>query len=261
MEKIKYICKICDREFTSMRALSYHVHFSHDLTGKAYYDKFFKQKNDGICACCGKPTPFLNLSVGYQKYCCASCGGKGSSKQGKETMLKKYGKKGITNAAAIRERNKNYSKEKKQEIINKSQQTRIAHYGSVTASYQMQAKKSVEAKERDIQQFEQINNCTMLYTLVYKYGQGWYKAKIIKDLIQYKNMLFVKNIDIAKIEAYLEENKYNQASHSEFEVLSYVKEIYSGPIEQHKRDILPNNLEIDIYLPEKRIGIEFNGTY
>ena len=261
MNNMNYTCKICNREFKTMRALSYHIHFSHNMSGKEYYDKFFKKENDGICAYCGKPTPFLGLADGYQKYCCAKCGGKGSSKQGKETMLKKYGKRGVTNAIAISERNRNYSEEKKQEIVNKSKQTRLEHYGSVAASYQIQTKKSVEAKERDIHQFEQVNNCTMLYTLVHRYGQGWYKAKIIKDLLQYKNMLFIKNTDIAKIEAYLEENKYNQASHSEFEVLSYIKEIYSGPIEQHKRNVLPNNLEIDIYLPEKCIGIEFNGTY
>lgn len=74
-------------------------------------------------------------------------------------------------------------------------------------------------------------------------------------------MSFVKNADIPKIEKYLDENKYNQASHSEFKVVDYIKNIYNGPIEQHKRGILPNNLEIDIYLPEKHLGIEFNGTY
>lgn len=261
MNNMNYICKICNREFKTMRALSYHIHFSHNMSGKEYYDKFFKKENDGICAYCGKPTPFLGLADGYQKYCCAKCGGKGSSKQGKETMLRKYGQKGITNAEAIRNRNKNYSEAQKKAIISKGQQTRIKNYGSVATSYQEQAKKSIETKQQAIQQFEQENNCTMLYTLVYKYGQGWYKAGIITDLLQYKNMSFVKNADIPKIEKYLDENKYNQASHSEFKVVDYIKNIYNGPIEQHKRGILPNNLEIDIYLPEKHLGIEFNGTY
>ena len=74
-------------------------------------------------------------------------------------------------------------------------------------------------------------------------------------------MFFIKNDDINKIKTYLEENKFNQASHKEFEVVQYIKTIYSGIVEQHKRGLLPNNLEIDIYLPEKKLGIEFNGTY
>lgn len=258
---MEYICKICNREFKTARALSYHVHFAHNINSKEYYDKFLKIETDGICAYCGKQTPFLGLADGYQKYCCAKCGGIGSSKQGKETMLKKYGKKGISNAKATSERYKNYDEAQKKAIISKGQQTRIKHYGSVAASYQEQAKKGIDVKQQAIHQFEQENDCTMLYTLVYKYGQGWYKANIIIDRLQYKNVLFIKNTDIPKIEAYLEENKYNQASHSEFNVVDYIKSIYNGPIEQHKRGLLPNNLELDIYLPEKHLGIEFNGTY
>ena len=116
--------------------------------------------------------PATSSLICYQKYCCAKCGGKGSSKQGKETMLRKYGQKGITNAEAIRNRNKNYSEAQKKAIISKGQQTRIKNYGSIATSYQEQAKKSIETKQQAIQQFEQENNCTMLYTLVYKYGQG-----------------------------------------------------------------------------------------
>lgn len=42
------------------------------MNPKVYYDKYIRPPNVGICIC-GKETPFLSLSKGYQKHCCASC--------------------------------------------------------------------------------------------------------------------------------------------------------------------------------------------
>ena len=170
--KNNYVCKICKKEFSSLRGLGYHISCTHNISAKEYYDKYLKKEADGTCKYCGKPTPFLGLRHGYQKYCCAKCGGLGSSKQGKATMLQKYGKKGISNPKLTSLRYKNYSKDEKQKIIEKCQKTRIKNYGSVEASYQAQAEKSIKIKQQDIEQFEKDNDCTMLYTLVHKYGQG-----------------------------------------------------------------------------------------
>lgn len=50
-------------------------------------------------------------------------------------------------------------------------------------------------------------------------------------------------------------------SKGEKEILDFLKANYSGVIETSKVGLLPNNLELDIYTPEKKIGIEFNGIY
>ena len=47
------------------------------------------------------------------------------------------------------------------------------------------------------------------------------------------------------------------SSFKEKEIFEYIISVYDGPIEQSHRD----GLEIDIYLPELKIGIEFNGLY
>jgi ribosomal protein L37AE/L43A len=49
-------------------------------------------------------------------------------------------------------------------------------------------------------------------------------------------------------------------SKEELEILNYIKSIYKGPIIESSRNIIENN-EIDIYLPELNIGIEYNGLY
>ena len=49
-------------------------------------------------------------------------------------------------------------------------------------------------------------------------------------------------------------------SSPEKEIIEYIKTFYDGPIEEHNRSLL-DPLEVDIYLPELKFGIEFNGDY
>ena len=57
-KKSKYkflMCEECMHEFTSIRKLSYHINIRHYGT-KAYYDKWLKEKGEGLCKICGKET-------------------------------------------------------------------------------------------------------------------------------------------------------------------------------------------------------------
>lgn len=53
----------------------------------------------------------------------------------------------------------------------------------------------------------------------------------------------------------------NNESYMEIDVYNYIKSIYNGEIRRSCRDIIGNNLELDIHIPEKKIAIEFNGVY
>ena len=48
---------------------------------------------------------------------------------------------------------------------------------------------------------------------------------------------------------------------AEKEVLDFVKSIYNGRIIENNQTVLGNRLELDIYLPEKHLAIEFDGLY
>ena len=65
------------------------------------------------------------------------------------------------------------------------------------------------------------------------------KVKVVKPKIDYSN---------------------SGTSKSEKEIVDFIKSIYSGEIIENDRSIL-NGKEIDIYLPEVNIGIEFDGLY
>ena len=49
-------------------------------------------------------------------------------------------------------------------------------------------------------------------------------------------------------------------STKEKEVLDFVKSIYDGEIVENSKNVI-NGLEIDIYIPEKKVAIEFDGLY
>ena len=52
-----------------------------------------------------------------------------------------------------------------------------------------------------------------------------------------------------------------QTSKGEREILEFIKSIYSGKILTNTKDILDNKQELDIYIPDKKIAIEFDGIY
>jgi len=56
------------------------------------------------------------------------------------------------------------------------------------------------------------------------------------------------------------ERKIKKTSKSEIEIFDFISSFYDGPIIQSNRSLL-NGKELDIYLPEKKFAIEYNGLY
>jgi hypothetical protein len=54
---------------------------------------------------------------------------------------------------------------------------------------------------------------------------------------------------------------YYNSSKGENQVANFVRNIYNGEVIQNTKKILDNGKELDIYIPDKHIAIEFNGTY
>lgn len=64
-------CKICNKIFKNASSLSTHVHQTHNLTRKEYYDRYEKKENEGKCKSCGEETAFR--SNRYLAYCSQIC--------------------------------------------------------------------------------------------------------------------------------------------------------------------------------------------
>lgn len=77
----------------------------------------------------------------------------------------------------------------------------------------------------------------------------------------YNHTQYVTLEDMKKINQYFEDlGTKPSTSTGERQIEDFIKTIYDGPVHLNVRDIIAP-LELDIYLPERRVAIEFNGLY
>ena len=112
-----------------------------------------------------------------------------------------------------------------------------------------------------LEQYQTLNNKDKFkqYLIEYKDNNGDYPTPdILKEKFNFSNtsgvLLYIHKYSI---EDYILWGR----SSPEQEVYDYVKNIYGGEVIRNNRSILPNNKELDIYIPEKQLAIEFNGCY
>ena len=170
-----FICKICNKSFTSAASFSSHIKNYHKpLNIKQYYDLYLKKENEGICPVCGKPTKFECVTTGYKKYCSSKCASQApeTKEKYKQTCLKRYG---VT------------STNKLQSMKDKSKQTCLEKYGAEYASqseeFKEQSRKTCLEKYGVEYSFQSKNNIEKTkQTCLEKYGVDHYsKADEFKE--------------------------------------------------------------------------------
>jgi hypothetical protein len=210
---------------------------------------------------CGKPRKWYKNHYG-------TCGSKVcKTKARSETCLKKYN---VLNASSsdsvknkIKQTKSQFSEEKLSEIKEKRKTTNKEKYG-VEYSFQSEL---VKGKIKD--------------TLIQKYGNDYNKifGKHNLEHINFKNFNkdyieqhFIKDgiISISKCCSYfncgesyfykfLRDNDiyYKRKQKTQQEIYDFIKDNYSGEIQNSRKIISP--YELDIYLPDLKFAIEFNG--
>lgn len=149
------------------------------------------------------------------------------------------------------------NKVKSAECQKRIKQTKLNKYGNINY---VNPDKMTKTKQKLLHQYEIDNNCTLLVSLIDKYGSKWRNANIV-DTIIYKAYAFVKNEDIQKIIEYTSKiTPHSGMSHKEKDLVNFIKSFYNGQILENKRSIIYPN-ELDIYLPELKVAIEFNGNF
>lgn len=262
------ICKICGKEFENGRFLSAHLKFEEHITGKDYYDTYIKKPEEDICIVCGKPTKYINFTRGYTKTCSQECNNSPLSNKGKNvsktkqlytaqqkeqikqkrinTCLDKYG---VTSNLIFAN---NHSKESRIKASN----TRKQHILDGTIVGQ-NVKQSWKTRKSKIKQYCEENNCTSVIDLLSKYGQGWLSLDIPRIYVNKQNSV-ISNDYLPIIEQYFISNQYSNKSKAEQYIIDNLN--YTGTIIHNDRTVIKPK-EIDIYLPDLKIGIEYNGLY
>ena len=181
-----------------------------------------------------------------EKYGSLELADKISKEKREKTCLERYGSTSPLKNEQVKQKIKNTFREKYGVEDNISQ--REGHAERMKATI-----------DRKAEIFEEENNCTRLTTLIEKYGQGWLKLDL--PLLKNKSYCFVSNEYLPQIEEYYRIG-HSRASHTEKGILEFVKSVYKGEVLENVRNILkPYTYELDMYIPEKKVAIEYNGDF
>jgi len=254
-------------------------------------NKNSKERITAICDVCGEER---NISIqkywknynNYNIYTCRKCSGIKNEK----TNLKKYGVKYPMQNTIIKGKQEQTNLEKYgvknvfeiDTIKEKIKETNLEKYG---VEYPMQNNKLLEKQEKtNLERYgvkrpaqnkdiaKKISEKTFL--MYEKYNDIFHKEQIIDK--KYNNLeIFCKkceNIFTLNEKTFYTRLNNNdeicticnplnkQISGKEIQLLDFIKTLYYGEIIQSERKILDGK-EIDIYLPELKLGFEFNGSY
>lgn len=181
----------------------------------------------------------------------------------KETNLKRHGGTGLA-SPSIKEKTKKTFQRKygadspfgSKEVQEKIKQTNLDRYG---VEYTLGSKELRDKFESD---FCTKNSVTSILSLGIKYHKKISK-KYHENILKFGNKNFIKNDLIQEVIEY-DKKLQNEAkvynSRFEKEIHEWLQSIYSGEIQVNTRRII-TPLELDFYMPEKRVALEFNGDY
>ena len=313
-------CLICNKK---SKRLGQHVKLSHNIEAKDYYDKYLKKENEGICPMCGKNTPFLGITIGYQKHCCARCGidNPETREHFEQTMIDRHDVRYSSQKEEFRDKSKqtklikygdpNYNNREKavntnlikygtespiqsKEVQVKMQQINLERYGCKNP---WQSKLVIEkSKQTKLERYndENYNNskkrketCLDKYGVEYALQAEEVRNKIEETNIekygvtctlqseQVRNKIISQNQEKFGVDWYVEteefKEKYKQTIlskedsidtkwRSKFEdvLIREIKSISNTKITHNNKKIIYPK-ELDIYLPELNLAIEYNG--
>lgn len=135
-------CKICQKAFETLRALSTHIVRKH-MPKEEYYCSFLKKnEKEGICYC-GNKTIFLDLNLGYRKFCSQKCSANSEEtrRKYKVSCIEKYGVENPNQSEAVNDKKQNTCLKKygvecsfqSKEMQEKSKRTCLERYGTDNA--------------------------------------------------------------------------------------------------------------------------------
>jgi hypothetical protein len=185
-----------------------------------------------------------------------------SKNKSKETCLEKYGTDSYIKTKDFKDKSKETCLEKygvdsfnsTKESKDKIKETCLEKYGVDSFSKTEEFKRKVIENTHILNQ-ELFNN----------------KEYIIKNFLdkdqRFMAKEFSKFFNTSEVNSYTKINqlgikyqKYKGKSLMEKEIIQFIKEIYSGEIITNTRKVI-SPLELDIFIPEHNLAIEFNGLY
>ena len=267
----KLQCQICGRKFKNNTSLGIHIGRYEDITVKEYYDLYIKKYEEGIC-CCGKETTFLSIGFGYHEYCSRKCSSSSikTLEKSRQTYKEKTGYSHPHKNPKIKKKWKQTNLERtgyenpfqNPDILEKMKQTCKEKTGYEHSSQNPEIIERTKIIIKNNFYNKLLNSNRLKNKVTPLFTLDDYKG--IKNKYLFKcnicNNEFFDNLDNGKIPRCLICYPIlNGFSLSEKEISEFCKQYYPGLIENFREIISP--YELDIYIPELNLAIEFNGLY
>ena len=292
-------CRICQKKLKNINGLSKHIKI-HNITGKNYYDLYFKNPGEEYCNECNSPTKFISLGEGYRQYCGYPC--PTNNEMGivwKQSIIKKYGVDNISKLKNIKDKKKatcikNYNTDNpmKSELVKSNFKKSLeVKYGVDHPSKIDSVRKKTKStwkKNYGVDhpmQNDKIKNKvkeTFINNFLYK----------VNDFLETKNLKLISSYITGKISLLTFQcvicntifkstywnvfqgcgrcpkcfPKKEHGSYQQQEVHDFLKSILKNDIIINCKNIIKNPetdrfWELDFYIPSKKIAIEYNGLY
>ena len=236
-----------------------------DIRERIYYIKNGISKNIALCGICGGPTKFHRMETGYNMFCSKICQNKDPDlRRSISTSLKTY-HSGLTeeDKKTINYRIEATNLEKygvrrpsqNKLIKDKIEQTGMSKYG---VKYSFNSNKVIEKNNiRSLEKYKLKFPNIEIVSLV----DGIFNIVCNKcgntSSIPYNNLS--KRSDYG-VDPCIICNPLSSCKVLETEIYDFIRESYDGEVLRNRR-ILKSGREVDIYVPDKGIGIEHNGVY
>lgn len=184
----------------------------------------------------------------------------------KNTNLDKYGVENVFSSDEIKEKIKETNLAtfgfenamQSEEVKNKVKDTLEQEYGGLGYASEIIREKSILTRSENLKKYIDDNNLVLVSSLDLKYPEVSLEDA---EICEYQNSHLISKEDMHKALTKDEElKKVGYLSKYEVELHEWLKSIYSGNILLNSK-IPDSSLELDFYLPDKKLAIEFNGNY
>jgi hypothetical protein len=251
-------CDICNKEKS--------------ITWKEYY----KSYSNGFLYCCSsKCSQYKNKKTNLERYGVDNpTKSKDILKKREESNIKKYGVKNTLELKSVKESIKKTNIEKygvdnptkNKDIYKKVRKTINEKFGNEVFF------KTNFFKDKKENYYRQYNNKNFLENRIseLKYmgidmisvdSDNKYIISCTKGhTYSITNDVLYKRVNVYNVEPCTICNKIDNFSYKELELYDFIKSIYNGVVLRNVRDVI-KPYEIDIFIPDLKIGIEFNGVF
>ena len=235
--------------------------YSSSVMGISFKEKiyrYYKKDKEGKICVCGSFRKFLSIEKGYQEFCSAKCANKHTVERIRKSKEEKYGNPGYNNSEKLKETVSKRTDSDRDKILEKRRKTKLEKYGDPNYT---NSKKSAESRKKSNSWNKksqiQLYDVEILECLDDRsYRIRCKKCGEESHLLNSRFNVRLRNGQDPCIKC---NNIATGVSSQEEEIAQFIESL-GFEVKRGDRKELEGQ-EIDIFVPEIRIGFEYNGLF